>query len=113
MDNKKKGNIGEEIAKSYLINKGFSLLESNYYRSSGEIDIIAKDNNTIVFVEVKYRKSIKNGSPLEAINEKKKTKIINTAYHYITENNINENMRFDVIGILNKDITHIINAFGV
>lgn len=113
MDNKKKGSYGENLAKEFLLNKGYTILETNYYTKSGEIDIIAKDDNIIVFVEVKYRKSAKRGLPLESINEKKQSKIIKTAYHYILENEIKDSMRFDAIGILNKEITHIINAFGV
>lgn len=113
MDNKKKGNLGENIAKVYLENKGYTIAELQYKTKKGEIDIIAYDKETLVFVEVKYRKSTSKGSPLEAINKRKQNKIIETAYQYIIDNNLKCNIRFDAIGILNEDITHIVNAFGI
>ncbi len=113
MDNKKKGNFGEDLARVFLVKKGYKILEIQYLTPMGEIDIIAKDKDTIVFVEVKYRKSTKNGMPLESITKAKQQKIIKTAYYYITKNKIKGNMRFDAIGILNEEITHIENAFGV
>ncbi len=111
MNNRKIGNIGEDIAKKYLENLGYEIVETQYYTPYGEIDIIAKQNNTISFVEVKYRKSSVKGSPFEAINKKKQTKIINSANHYIQENSIDYDMRFDAIGILGEEVTHIVNAF--
>ncbi len=113
MDNKKKGNLGEEVARKFLENKGYSILESQYRTKHGEIDIIAIDDKTIVFIEVKYRKTNKKGSPLEAINKTKQNKIINSAYQYIIDNNVKNNIRFDAVGILDNEVTHIINAFGV
>ncbi len=113
MDNKKKGNYGEEVARIYLENKGYSILECQYRTKHGEIDIIALDDKTLVFIEVKYRKTTKKGSPLEAINKTKQNKIINSAYQYIIDKNIKSNIRFDAVGILGNEVTHIVNAFGV
>lgn len=78
----------------------------------GEIDIIAKDSNTLVIIEVKYRKSAKFGRGYEAVNYAKQQKIIKTAQHYINENNIKMPVRFDVISIDDNEITHIKSAFG-
>ncbi len=113
MDNKKKGNLGEEVAKKFLENKGYTILESQYRTKHGEVDIIAFDEKTLVFIEVKYRKTTKKGSPLEAINKTKQNKIINSAYQYIIDKNIKNNIRFDAVGILGDEVTHIVNAFGI
>ncbi|MDE6182375.1 MAG: YraN family protein, partial [Eubacteriales bacterium] len=78
----------------------------------GEIDIIAEKENIIVFFEVKYRKTIKNGYPREAVSKAKQDKIKKTALIYISENNIiNKDFSFDVIEILGNEISHIKNAF--
>ncbi len=113
MDNKKKGDFGESLAKAYLEKKDYAILEMQYSTPRGEIDIIAKDKDTLVFIEVKYRKTTNKGNPLEAITRVKQNKIIKTAYYYIIKNNIKSNIRFDAIGILNEEITHIENAFGI
>lgn len=114
MNNKEKGNIGENLAREYLIKNKFDILDCNYKAETGEIDIISKYNDEIIFVEVKSRNSINYGYPSEAVNTIKKSRIINTAKHYIFENNIdNTNIRFDVIEVYLKNykINHIQNAF--
>ena len=114
MNNKEKGDLGEKIALKYLLLKGAILIEKNYRTKLGEIDIIVKIKNELVFVEVKSRNSIRFGYPSEAVNFKKKQKIINIAKYYILKNNLYSiPVRFDVIEIyLNqKKINHIINAF--
>jgi len=104
---------GEAIAKEYLIAKGYNILETNYKNKIGEIDIIAKINKTIVFVEVKARQSLKFGHPREAVNYYKQQKIKNVAIGYLKFKGLYEkiNIRFDVIDILDDKITHIENAF--
>jgi len=114
MNNIKKGKIGESIALKYLINNRANILETNYRINSGEIDIIAKINEELVFIEVKSRSNIKFGYPSEAVDHKKVRKITNTAKYYIFKNNLNNvPIRFDVIEIYLKDkkINHIVNAF--
>ena len=79
---------------------------------SGEIDIIAKKGETIVFVEVKFRTNTEKGLPREAVNYRKQKHIQNTALCYLKYKNCMESdIRFDVIEILNFKITHIKNAF--
>jgi len=102
---------GEKTAENYVKSIGMSILAKNYRCIYGEIDIIAKDNNCIVFIEVKYRKNTNYGYPLEAVNDIKQQKIKKTALYYIAQNNIECNIRFDAIGILCNNITHIKNAF--
>ena len=114
MNNIQKGKIGESIALKYLINNKANILETNYRINSGEIDIIAKFNEELVFIEVKSRTNIKFGHPSEAVDYKKIRKIINTAKYYLLKNNLNDvPIRFDVIEIYLKDkkINHIVNAF--
>ncbi len=114
MNNKQKGDLGESIASRYLLNKGAQILEFNYKIKTGEIDIITKLENELVFVEVKARSNIKYGYPCEAVNYKKIKKITNTAKYYVFKNNLNNvPIRFDVIEVyLNENkVNHIVNAF--
>ena len=115
IDNKRQtGKNYEELAIKYLQDKGYFIIEKNFQVRQGEIDIIARDNATIVFVEVKYRGSSSSGHPLEAVTYGKQKKICKSALFYMNKNKIspdNTSIRFDVIGILGNEITHIENAF--
>ena len=114
MNNIEKGKLGEEIALKYIISKGGKIIERNYRTKIGEIDLIAKINGELVFVEVKSRSNINYGYPSESVDYKKKRKITNVAKYYILDNSLeNLSIRFDVIEIyLNeKKINHIANAF--
>lgn len=100
----------EAIAGNYLEQKGYEILERNYSNKIGEIDIICKKDNTIVFVEVKYRISAKFGRPIEAITPHKIRKIVQTATFYLKQKKqLNNSIRFDAIEILNDEIRHIEN----
>lgn len=110
------GKKGEELAVSYLKSKGFKILEKNLRSRFGEIDIIAKDHGTLVFIEVKTRTSEAFGLPIQGINEKKQERLRQLAMRYIAEKElIDKEVRFDVLGILQTDkitkIEHIPNAF--
>ncbi|MGL4606730.1 MAG: YraN family protein [Eubacteriaceae bacterium] len=115
--NNKKGNAGESLALSYLENLGYLLMSQNYRKTFGEIDLILKKDETIVFVEVKFRDNLKFGFPKEAVNLKKQRRIIKTALWYLKEGDFFDwNVRFDVVEIYfdfdNKQIiNHFINAF--
>lgn len=114
LDNVKKGKIGEEIAKRYLKSLGMDIICSNYRTKFGEIDIIAKFKNEIIFVEVKSRFSKDYGLACEAVDYKKILKITSVAKYYILVNNIkNFEIRFDVVEVYfdEKKINHIKNAF--
>ncbi|MFQ6773071.1 MAG: YraN family protein [Clostridia bacterium] len=107
-----KGQVGEQYACDYLIKKGYKILTRNYKCPIGEIDIIAQDKKTIVFVEVKYRKTAYFGLPQEAVTPYKQNKIRAIAQTYLKmERKLNNLCRFDVIGVLGDEITHIENAF--
>lgn len=108
------GGLGESQAVEYLKSKGYKIIETNFKCRLGEIDIICfdKKTKTYVFVEVKTRSSAKFGLPREAVNSYKQNKIKLVATSYVTNNNlINQKLRFDVIEILDNNLTHIINAF--
>ena len=83
MNNKEKGDLGEVIALNILIQNGAEILERNYKIKTGEIDIIAKVDNELVFIEVKSRSNTRYGYPAEAVNYKKINKIYNVARYYI------------------------------
>jgi putative endonuclease len=109
-NNKRKiGTDGENTAIEYLKSKNYIILEKNYYSRYGEIDIIAKNNNTIVFTEVKYRKNNNYGVGMESISSRKIISLSKTAKYYLKSEDID--CRFDVISIDQENISHIINAF--
>lgn len=95
-----KGYAYEKLAEKYLCQQGYKIKSRNFRIRKGEIDLIALDNNTLVFVEVRFRKNSLYGSPEETITRQKQTRIILTAQHYMTKFNLwNTNARFDVITI--------------
>lgn len=108
-----KGKSGEDKAAAFLKKNGYAVLKRNYRAKTGEIDIIAEKDSTLVFVEVKTRSSDAYGEGYQSVTHAKQHKIIRTAESYLTENNLEKLCRFDVISIDNGKITHIINAFGV
>lgn len=112
------GRKGEILAAKYLKKNGYKILERNFRKPYGEIDIIAKKGENIAFVEVKTRKSDLYGTPSEFVTVKKQTRIKKAAYTYIQQNDLDAEFTFDIIEIyLNAEkgakINHIINAFYV
>ena len=110
------GKKSESIAVRHLKKRGYKILEQNYRTKLGEIDIIAKDKNTLVFVEVKSRRSGDFGNPKWAITPKKQRTISMVALYYLkTTNQFNIKARFDVVTIIaasdNPEIEIIKNAF--
>ncbi len=94
------GKESEEMAARYLKKKGYRILEQNYRTALGEIDIIARDKRTIVFVEVKARRSFSFGSPKAAITPKKQRKISMVALSYLKAAGLERaSARFDVVAI--------------
>lgn len=108
------GRTGEDIAKEYIKKQGFKIIESNWhYSKNSEIDIIALDKDTIVFIEVKTRTTKNFGHPLEAINKRKIEKIYSAALAYQNINEVrHKDIRIDAISIIdlkNPKIEHIKN----
>lgn len=117
MSSKKEvGNLGEEIAVDFLIKKGYQILATNWRYLKGEIDIIAKKEDWLVFVEVKSRSTVDFGNPEDFVTPKQQKLIINTAHEFIVSNDRQEEARFDIIGIVIqnnkvKQIDHLEDAF--
>ncbi len=111
------GNDAEDLACEFLEQKGWEILDRNYYSGHSEIDIIAKDGMFTVFLEVKMRSSTQFGQPFEQVTEAKVEHIFKAAEAWTIEHGLqNSPMRFDVIGILklkNKEpkINHIPDAY--
>jgi len=96
-----KGVEGEALAAAFLIKQGYRILEQNYRSASGEIDIIAREGETLVFVEVKTRSSLRFGPPQGAVDVRKQAKITQVALSYLSEkNSALSDCRFDVVAIL-------------
>ena len=106
------GKLGEDIACQYLQNNGYEILERNIHFSKNcEIDIIAKEKDMVVFIEVKTRKSLNFGHPFEAIDKRKMQKIFQGVLFYCQQKNIKK-YRIDgiaIIGISNPKIEHLKN----
>ena len=112
------GEQGEALAVKRLKKAGYKIIETNYRTRLGEIDIIAKDKDTLVFVEVKARTSVHFGSPKWAITAKKQRKISMAALYYLkTTDQSAARARFDVVTIIsNRDapqVEIIKNAFDL
>lgn len=104
------GKKGEKIARQYLEREAYTIIETNFTAKQGEIDIIAKDKDEIVFIEVKTRTNELYGKPIEAVNTQKQKHIINTAKYYLYANNLeNVFVRFDVIEVFLMENTSKIN----
>ena len=114
---KKTGHEGEKIALRYLKKKGFKILDTNFRALRGEIDIIAREGNTLVFIEVKTNVSRGAVSPELRVNTAKQRQIGKIARIYVQKNKLEStDCRFDVIGIIlndngRHDISHYRDAF--
>lgn len=106
------GQEGEERAAHFLIQKGYRILARNYRVFGGEIDIVAQDEKTLVFVEVKTRSYTAFGGPLAAVTPAKQRKIAHAATHFLKENSSKfDSIRFDVVCVLPEQIDHLEGAF--
>jgi putative endonuclease len=103
--NKHLGYIGETIATKYLYDKGYRIIERNYQKQYGELDIVALSNNTLIFVEVKTRIGDEFGLPEEAITPRKLREIEKTGLYYSSIHpKLPETLRIDVVAVeLNSD----------
>lgn len=113
------GKRGEEIACCHLLKNGYRILRRNYRTRLGEIDIIAEEKGTLVFVEVKTRRSHSFGGPFEAVGQEKCRQISRVALQYLEkEGKQNQPARFDVVGVMlpqdsQPQIETIKNAFDL
>ena len=114
--NKSKGDLGEKIVEKYLKENKCEILAKNFKCFYGEIDIIFKENNEIVFGEIKSRNGVKYGYPAESVTTLKRKHIFNTSKYFLYINGLfDSNIRYDVIEVyLNKKpplINHIKSVF--
>ncbi|MDO5292089.1 MAG: YraN family protein [bacterium] len=109
------GNDKEQLVVKHLETLGYQVIMTNYFCQAGEIDIIAKENGYLVFIEVKYRSNLKNGYPEEAVTKRKMHAIIKTANHYLLRHGLSFDSpcRFDVAVLLKDDIKVYQNAFMI
>ena len=109
------GKKGEELAKTMLCDKGYTIIETNWRFDKDEIDIIAQDGDDIVIVEVKTRSTDYFGFPEDAVDSQKEGFLIRATEAYLEENNLDVDTRFDIVAIISNnkgtEIHHIVDAF--
>jgi putative endonuclease len=114
-DKIKRGNEGEQLAADFLAQKGFEIVERNYRYKRSEIDIIARIDNRLIFVEVKTRSSSDFGHPEEFVDSKKRKKILEGAEYYLYEADWKGNVRYDIVSVKlfndKSEVVHIEDAF--
>ncbi|BDQ37564.1 UPF0102 protein [Pseudodesulfovibrio nedwellii] len=118
LPSKRTGNLGESAAARYLETKGFRVLERNWRYRQWELDLICRDRDTIVFVEVKTRKANSMASPADGLTRKKQARLVKAASHYLTQNDLwDDPCRFDLAAVVDTgssmDVEHCENAFDL
>lgn len=109
----KLGKSGEDKAVKHLVKNGYKILDRNFRTKLGEIDIIAKDDEALVFIEVKTRSSMSFGVPQLSVDTRKQNKLIKLALSYIKQKNIKHKViRFDVLALTDTSCELIKNAFS-
>ena len=117
LSNRSSGAWGEELALRYLTQRGYVLIERNYRTRYGELDLILRDRDTLVFTEVKLRRGLGFGDPLEAVTPRKQASIRSMARQYLRDRRPGffDTLRFDVVGIVllgnAPRIVHVKDAF--
>ena len=111
------GSGGERAAADFLVARGYHILERNFRCRGGEVDLIALDGGTLVFVEVKVRRTLSRGAPIEAVTAVKQARVRRAAQEYLTFcGRVFTRIRFDVMSVMktarNTDITHLKAAFS-
>lgn len=114
----RRGLKAEIIAAEELGRLGYRIVESNYRCRYGEIDLVALEGDTLVFIEVRSRKTLLFGTPAESVTTAKQKKLLITADHYMSQKNITDKCcRFDVVSVVfceggSRQVEVIKNAFG-
>ena len=111
MNRRTTGTAYEQIAADYVKKQGIHIREMNYRISQGEIDIIGEDEEFIIFIEVKYRKTASYGYPWEAVSKHKCRQIGKVARQYCYSKRIKKQIRYDVVSICGEEIQWFQNAF--
>lgn len=109
------GRLKEQLACQYLLREGLSFTANNCYYRCGEIDLIMRDSDCWVFVEVRFRRNLKFGSAAESIGKMKRKKLINAASFWLAQRQLSlftTDCRFDVVAINDEQILWLKNAFS-
>jgi putative endonuclease len=115
---KRTGDLGEDAAARHLESKGLRVLDRNWRFRQWELDLVCRDRDTIVFVEVKTRRAGSMASPADGLTPKKRTRLVKAASHYLTSKQLwDEPCRFDLAAVTDHgtsmDVEHIENAFDL
>ncbi|WP_426431709.1 YraN family protein [Winogradskyella sp. HB-48] len=109
------GKKGEQLALDFLLENNYKIIERNYRFDKAEVDIIAQKGSILAIVEVKTRSSLDFGSPQDFVKPKQIKNLVKAVDEYITENNLDMEVRFDIIAIVKNgkeyEIEHLENAF--
>ncbi|WP_458628058.1 YraN family protein [Winogradskyella sp. PC D3.3] len=109
------GKKGEQLAVDFLLKHNYDILERNYRFQKAEVDIIAQKDDVLAIVEVKTRSSIDFGNPQDFVKPKQIKNLVKAVDEYVNENNLDIEVRFDIIAIIKKEkgfeIEHLENAF--
>ncbi|MBI9087498.1 MAG: YraN family protein [Desulfobacterales bacterium] len=116
--NKWRGDRGEDAAARYLESRGYRVLDRNWRYRQWELDLVCRDGDTLVFVEVKTRGAGSMGTPADALNRAKQARLVKAASQYLTKNDLwDEPCRFDLAAVIDAgtgmDVDHIENAFDL
>ncbi|MEO1031275.1 MAG: YraN family protein [Bacteroidota bacterium] len=109
------GKKGEQLAVNFLLENKYTIVERNYRFDKAEIDIIAKKNDVLAIVEVKTRSTTDFGNPQDFVKPKQIKNIVKAVDQYVIQNNLDVEVRFDIIAIVKKperfEIEHLENAY--
>ena len=109
------GKKGEQLAVNFLLEKNYEIIECNYRFNKAEVDIIAQKGDILAIVEVKTRSTIDFGNPQDFVKPKQIKNLVKAVDEYVTENDLDIEVRFDIIAIVKKgkgfEIEHLENAF--
>jgi putative endonuclease len=98
------GRYGEEVAARHLVESGFAILDRNWRCSAGELDIVARDGDTLVVCEVKTRRGGRFGTPLEAVTPRKMARLRRLTYRWLADRQLRvPEVRFDVVAVLRPE----------
>ncbi len=111
----KLGKKGEQLATDHLLQHGYVIEERNYRFQKAEVDIIARKGNVLAVVEVKTRSTVDFGNPQDFVKRKQIQRLVEAVDHYVNENQLDVEVRFDIIAIIRSgnsfNIEHLENAF--
>jgi len=115
---KRRGDLGEDAAARFLEERGFRVLERNWRFRQWELDLVCRDGDTIVFVEVKTRGAGTMGTPADGLNRKKQMRLVKAASQYLTKKDLwDEPCRFDLAAVVDSgtsmDVEHTEDAFDL